>query len=133
MTVIRAFNEKTVENIARDSGSKAAKQSVAWLRKACYNNPNRFICEILDETAFWAGTVAKSHLRLYEIAVRTQNQRKGYGRAMISRIKSLCRERGLSRITLRTSKQESAVDFYLKNGARIVGEKGSDWEMEILV
>lgn len=49
------------------------------------------------------------------------------------RIKGICRENGLEKITFRTSKEESAINFYRKMGGVVVGEKGNDWEVEIKV
>lgn len=52
---------------------------------------------------------------------------------MIIRIKKICQNRGLEKITLRTSKNETAVYFFKKCGGIITGQKGTDWKMEIKV
>ena len=119
------YDEEKIKEIARESGSKAVKESVAYLRVA--NHQNRLYCEIWNEEAFFAVTFGKSHTRLYEMAVKESGQRKGYGRAMITRMKQL----GQNKITLRTAKDETAIDFYRKLGGRITGETGTDYEVEI--
>lgn len=77
--------------------------------------------------------MCRKHFRLYELAVKEEHQKEGYGVAMITRIKQLCRKHGTEKITLRTSKTESAIDFYKRIGGTIVGEKGDDYEVEIEV
>lgn len=77
--------------------------------------------------------MCKKHFRLYEIAVKKEMQNKGYGKFMIMRIKKLCSQNNINKITLRTNKQEEAINFYKKIGGIIVGEKNNDWEVEIKV
>ena len=133
MIIKRGFDEKACERIARASGSKAVKSTIAWLRRANYHNPEKFVCEIIDDCAFYAATICKKHLRLYEIAVDKSKQRIGLGSALMSRMRSLCIERGLQKITLRTAKDEDAIKFYQRHGGYIVGEKDNDWEVEIRI
>ena len=133
MKVKRGFNEPEVLEIARNCGSKSVKGSIAWLRRAHFNNPDKFICEIADGVAFWAADICKTHMRLYEIAVREDCHGKGYGKAMLMRMLKVCKEKNLSRITFRTAKDETAVEFYKRFGGVITGDKGNDWEMEIRV
>ena len=90
-------------------------------------------CAIVDESAFIAGTFAKTHFRLAEVAVMAEKQGRGLGRFMINMIKSECAKRGIRKITLRTSKDETAYQFYQKIGGRVVGIKGNDYEVEIPV
>ena len=131
MKVERKFDEKLVEDIARHCGSKSVRSSIAWLRRAHFNNPEKFICEIADGVAFWSADTCKTHLRLYEIAVREDCHGKGFGKAMVIRMVKYCKANNLEKITFRTAKDEPAVEFYKRFGAVITGEKGNDWEMEI--
>lgn len=133
MIIKQKFDERMCENIARNCGSKSVKNSIAWLRKANYNNPDKFVCEIIDDSAFWAGNICRNHLRLYEIAVLQDAQNKGYGRLCIMRMIALCKKHNLSKITFRTSKTENAINFYKHFGATIVADKQKDWEVEIKV
>lgn len=91
------------------------------------------MCEIFDDVGFFAGTMCRKHFRLYELAVKEGAHGGGYGTAMIMRIKQLCQKHGAEKITLRTSKDESAIEFYKKIGGTIVGVKDNDFEVEIRV
>lgn len=131
MRIVKGFDERTCEDIARHCGSASVRSSIAWLRRAHFNNPDKFVCEIVDGVAFWAADICRTHMRLYEIAVREEHHGKGYGKVMMLRMAKTCKENKLSKITLRTAKDEDAIKFYKKMGAVIVGEKGNDWEVEI--
>lgn len=96
-----------------------------------YRRGEGFWCEIVDDAAFYAGTFGKKHFRLYEMAVSKEAQGKGYGTICLERLKMLCQQRGISKITLRTSRNETAIDFWRKHGGVIVGINGEDWEVEI--
>lgn len=131
MTVRRGFNKEIVYGIAKECGSAVVKKTVSYISAPFISGSEKFICEVIDDCAFWAASVCKKHLRLYEMAVKQEKQKQGYGKAMILRMKKVCRENGLEKITLRTSKTEGAMGFYAKNGGTIVGEKGDDYEVEI--
>ena len=131
MIISRGYNKELVREIARNCGSKAVTGSLSYI-EIPFIQKNLY-CEIFDDVAFFAGTFQKKHFRLYETAVKQECQRSGYGRAMIKRIQMLCQERGLDKITLRTSKEESAINFYRKVGGTVVGEKDGDWEVVIKV
>lgn len=133
MTVRAVFDEERANYIAKNCGSKSVKGSIAYLRRANFNNPSKFVCEFIDEVAFFAGSICRSHFRLYEIAVLSEYQGQKYGMACMMRIIKLCKEKGLDRITLRVSKSEGALGFYKKYGGTIVGDKQEDWEVEIKV
>ena len=127
------YDAKTVERIARNCDSKSVKDGVAFLRRINIFEPERFYCEVIDDVGFFAGLICKDHFRLYEIAVENEYKGKGYGKIMLLRVKKICWEHGLTRITLRTSKEENAVNFYRKFGGKITGQKKNDWEMELKV
>ena len=131
MIVKSGFDEKTVEQIARASGSKAVRGSIAYLRRAHYNNPQTFVCEVFDGQAFYAGSMARKHFRLYEMAVVEGAQGSGYGKLMVARMRALCQKYGAEKITLRTSREEDAINFYHKMGGVVTGIKDNDYEVEI--
>ena len=133
MRIERKFDAKRVDEIAKGSGSESVKGAASYLSIPFIGGGRGFICEIIDNNAFFAGTMCKKHFRLYEMAVRKESQKGGYGTAMLMRMKKLCRKSGVEKITCRTSKKETAINFYMKNGGRIVGEKGEDFEVEIPV
>lgn len=124
---------KKLEDICRKSGSNRVKQSAAFLRTAQWygKEKNNFIAETIDDIAFYAGTFCKSHFNLVDCAVEQQKHGQGYGRVLFSRMKQKCLERNIRLIRLRTSIDETAVDFWQKMGAEIVGLKGDDYVMEI--
>ena len=132
MKIARGFNAKVIDDIAKNCGADSVKNTISYLRVPFIGGAG-FVCEIFDDVAFFAGTMCKKHFRLYEMAVREDYQRKGYGRAMILRMRQLCQKAGVEKITLRTSKNETAIQFYKKLGGRIVGEKDNDYEVEFTV
>lgn len=133
MKIVSGFDEKIVGEIARGCGAKSVKSSISYIGAPFISGNKGFVCEVFDGVGFFAGTMCKKHFRLYELAVKEEEHGKGYGRAMIMRIKQLCRKHGAEKITLRTSKSETAIDFYKKIGGTIVGEKGDDYEVEIWI
>ena len=133
MRVKSGYDANLVEEICKGCASNNVKKSYAFLRVANYHSGDKFICEIIDDCCFFAGIVCKSHFRLIEIAVKEEAQQKGYGTALLLRMKKLCREKDLTKITFRTAKDETAVKFFKKKGGVIVGEKGNDYEMEMKV
>lgn len=133
MLYSQKFDEAVMRSIGKASGSKSVNETIAWLRRGYYVNPDKFACEIFADYAFWAGSICKKHFRLYEIAVSKEYQRRGIGKMMIDRIKMLCRSHNLEKITFRTAKDEPAIEFYKAIGGVIVGDKGNDWEVEIKV
>jgi GNAT superfamily N-acetyltransferase len=133
MNIVRGFDKKTVEEIARMCGADSVRGSISYISAPFICENKNFLCEVFDERAFFAGTMCRKHFRLYELAVKEDYQKKGYGVAMITRIKQLCRKHGAEKITLRTSKYENAINFYKRIGGTIVGEKDDDYEVEIKV
>lgn len=131
MKVEKGYNAKKINTIAKASQANSVKDASSYLRVPCYRNKDNFICEIINDVAFYAGCFGKKYFRLYEMAVSKEAQRKGYGTLMITRIKVACQARGLQKITLRTSKTETAIEFYRKHNGVIVGENNGDWEVEI--
>lgn len=127
------YDEELFKAISRNSGSESASRDAAYIRTARHWGGNKFISEAIGDFAFFIGTAGKKHFRLIEIAVRKDQQHKGYGTLMMKRIIRLCRKRKLEKITLRTSRNETAVDFYRRFGGEITGINGDDYEMEIRV
>lgn len=133
MKIVRGFSRANVEDIAKNCGADSVKKSISYIGAPFISGNEGFICETFDDVGFFAGTMCKKHFRLYEIAVKEEAHGNGYGKAMILRIKQLCRENGVQKITLRTSKKETAIFFYRRMGGIIVGEKKGDYEVEIKV
>ena len=125
------FDIKAIKEIAKASGSPTLPQETGYLERAKFYAGRKFRCEMYGDICFYAGTIGKKHFRLIEIAVRQEEQGKGYGRRMMKRLIFMCRKNGIEKITLRANRSESAVDFYKRFGGRITGIKGDDYEMEI--
>lgn len=133
MRIIQEYDKELIKEIAKNCGSKNVKSTYSYLDVANYHSKDKFKCEILDECAFFAGLLGKKHFRLIETAVKEECQGKGYGTALMIRMRKLCIDNNLNKITLRTSKNETALEFFKKQGGVITGEKGNDYEMEIKV
>ena len=133
MKIVQKYEKNIIKEIAKGCGSKNVKSTYSYLDVMNYHSNGKFKCEIIDDCAFFAGLVAKHHFRLIETAVKEEYQGKGYGSLIIMRMKRLCIKNNLSKITLRTSKEETAVNFFRKYGGVIVGEKKNDYEMEIKI
>ena len=132
MNIIQGYDKEVIKKIAKNCDSKNVKSTYSYLDVANYRSKENFFCEIIDDCSFFAGIICKNHFRLIETAVISDCQSKGYGSLMIIRMKKICKSKGLKKITLRTSKEETAFEFFLKQGGTIVGEKGNDYEMEII-
>lgn len=133
MKIKSRFDANAVDRIAKASEAESVKGAANYLRIPFIGGGQGFRCEIIDDCAFFAGNLCKNHFRLYEMAVEKSEQKKGYGSLMIHRMKKLCKQNGIGKITCRTSKQETAIMFYKKHGGVIVGEKDGDYEVEIKV
>ena len=133
MKIVQKYDRETMKDIIRSCESKTVKGSYGYIDFIHYHRKNIFVFEIIDDIAFFAGYYWKNHFRLLEMAIKKEYQKKGYGTAMIIRIKKLCKKNNFEKITLRTSKDETALEFFKKQGGVITGEKGNDFEMEIKV
>jgi hypothetical protein len=52
---------------------------------------------------------------------------------MLTRIMQRCEENNIHAITFRTHKLGKALEWWKNQGAEIVGDKGEDYEMRILL
>lgn len=127
-------DEPVIHDICYSCGSYSMKQTYVYIRRAIHlasTSGTKVVYET-DGTAFYLATVARTHLRLIALAVSRCSQGKGVGTAAVSRLKAIALGMGKHRITLRTSMAERGKDFWLRQRARIVGVKGSDFEMELV-
>lgn len=129
----RGYDDRIAKTICYDCGSPVSKASYNYFRAALHRSPDKVWSEILDDRAMYFATRAKNHVRLIEIAVRTQYQRQGVGREVLFRLLSRMKQAGLHKLTFRTPIVEEAQKFWLHMGARIVDVKGEDYEMEITI
>lgn len=125
--------KQVIKGICSDCGDPTMMASASYVDTARFFGKEKFYVDFLEEKAFAYGIVNKRHFRLIAIAVREQHQGTGLAQVLLAQIAALCFERGLSKITLRTHKGGRALHFWLRQGARVVGENGEDYEMEIVL
>lgn len=131
MDVKREYDFNKLRRLARASGSESVVNAVEYIHAPWINQADGFVTEVYDDVAFFSARIGGKKLRLYAIAVAGEKQGAGYGNAMMARLKMLCQENGLACITLRVSKEEGRVGFYIRHGGKIVGEHDGDYEVEI--
>lgn len=123
------FDLDVVTDIIKKSGSKRLKNTIQYFRFVRYYSQDKFFSIIVDDSAFLAGTFAKSHFRLIDIAVKKDLQNLGYGKLMLCLLFQQCIENNIYVVTFRTAKDEPAFLWYKKLGAKIVGTNKNDYEM----
>lgn len=124
------YDDPIVRDVSYDCGSASVRSAYAYIRAVAFRN-RRWLCEALGNVGYYFGYFGRSHFRLVEIAVRSGEQGKGHGSAMIRRLVQRCRREGADRITLRCSVDEGNWPFYVLQGFCIVGERDGDYEMEL--
>lgn len=125
---------KAVDAICRNCGDKTMSASAAYFRKALYvSQPGKFWFGIFGDKGFYYGNVGNNHFRLVALAVALEFQGEGYGFMILCRLIQRCEEQGLREITFRTHKCGKALNWWRKQGAEVVGVKGDDYEMRLIV
>lgn len=131
------YDDNLVKDICYNCSSKKAKQSYNFFRRMHYVTGGKVWSKVWskDETpvAFYYATQCKDHIRLIEIAVRSEYQNKGIGGKLLSRLLLQMKESGIDTLTFRTPTNETAQYFWLKMGAKIIDIKGDDYEMELKI
>lgn len=135
------YNDKAVKEICYDCGSPVAKKSYNYFRRANYRAGQAhstvwcMVFYLQDETpvAFYYAYKCVRHVRLVEIAVRTEYKRQGIGKMVLFQLLSRMKQNRLDTLTFRTPINEDAQNFWLKMGAKIIDVKGSDYEMELKI
>jgi len=132
----RAFNSskedwKLVHDICYGCGSDSIKDTYNYIRAAQYYGGDKFILDIFDESAFFCGIRNRTHVRCIAIAVMSSAHRKGAGRKILMYEMKKASAAGIHQITLRTSRKEDGVRFWLAAGAKFTGRHGEDWVMRI--
>ena len=128
----RGYDKQVIKDICYNFDSPVSKKSASYIDYMQRCLPaDKVWCECFDGKAFYFATVAKSHARLIEIAVRNGHKGHGIGRKVLFRLLSRMKKAGLSKLTFRTPIDERAADFWLHVGAIITGLKDNDYEMEI--
>lgn len=133
----KGYDDNLVKEICYNCGSKKAKQSYSFFRRMHYVTDGKVWSKVWSKNgiplAFYYATRCKDHIRLIEIAVRSDYQNKGIGSKLLSRLLLQMRESGIDTLTFRTPINEAAQHFWLKMGASIIDVKGDDYEMELKI
>lgn len=135
------YQDGAVKDICYNCGSKTAKKSYSFFKRMEYltggKSLEKVMCSVwyLDgvPAAFFYANKSRNHVRLIEIAVKKDLQGKGIGRKILFRLLSRMKQLGMDTLTFRTPTNEPAQFFWLKMGARIIGMKGDDYEMELKI
>ena len=127
------FDLDLIKRVAKNCGSAAVKSAPSYLSTLRYWSGDRFLCITVDGVSFLGGSFTKKHFRLAEIAVEMEQQKKGYGKLLLKLLQSECIKRNIHKITLRTAQAETAYQWYLNQGAQIVGLNKDDYEMEFIL
>lgn len=131
------YNDDAVKNICYNCGSPVAKQSYNYFRRLNYITRGKVWSKVwsMGDTpvAFYYANRCRDHVRLIEIAVRTEYQGTGMGRKALFDLLARMKQNGLYKLTFRTPMNEEAQGFWLHLGARIVDVKENDYEMEITI
>lgn len=131
------YNDAAVKDICYNCGSPVAKQSYNYFRRLYYVTGGKVWSKVWSKgdtpVAFYYANRCRDHVRLIEIAVRTEYQGTGMGRKVLFDLLARMKQNGLYKLTFRTPMNEDAHGFWLHLGARIVDVKGSDYEMEITI
>lgn len=126
-------NMRQLKQICDKAGSPALKRTFEYLRILFYFNRDKVVSEFIPDIAYYVASVSKNQVRLVDIAVNQAYQKRGIGTQLINRIKEIAKAKGVNRITLRTSSEETAFMFYQKQGFREVGMNENDIEMELII
>lgn len=125
-----------VENLIKQSGSKSCAREAAYVRRLiwqCGKHPEKLLCEIVDECAFYMMTLTKKYARGAFTIVKEDMHGKGYGKMLNQRRFIRMKQLGLNTFKFRTNMAEPAFLFWQKQGAKIVGVHNDDFEMEIKI
>lgn len=107
------------------------KASASYMSVVRHYGGEKFWCQTLGDNAFYYGVRGKEHFRLIAIAVKEDCHGKGMATALLTHLFEKCAKEDIKTITLRTHKGGKALNFWKKIGAKIIGEKGDDYEMRI--
>lgn len=82
------------------------------------NNDNIFTINLEDElVGYIIFHISKDFTDIYKIYVRENNRRNGYGHELIKEVEKMAKRFNSSKIMIEVrSKNETAINFYIKNG-----------------
>lgn len=127
------YDNSIAKDICYHCASDVSKRSFNYFRTAIHYSSDKVWSEIYDGKAMYFATRARDHVRLIEIAVRSEYQGQGIGKMVLFRLLQRMKAANLYKLTFRTPIVEEAQNFWLHIGARIVDVKGADYEMELTI
>lgn len=135
------YFDQWVKEICKDCGSPTAKNSYSFFNRMIYVTKGNVWEKVWSKVwsdngepvGFYFATRCRDHVRLIEIAVRTKYKKKGIGKGLLLSLLQRMKEQNLNKLTFRTPIYEEAINFWLHMGAKIVGLKNNDYEMELLI
>lgn len=137
MYQVSGYNDRAVKDICYNCGSKVAKKSYNYFRRIDYVTGSKVWSKVWSKgetpVAFYYASRCRDHIRLIEIAVRSEYQGQGMGKFVLLDLLSAMKRSGLYKLTFRTPIVEEAAKFWLHVGARIMDIKGDDYEMELTI
>ena len=74
-----------VEKLTRESGSVSCKKESAYIRRLIWQTkdlPEKLLCEIVDDCAFYMMTLTKCHARGAFTIVHKDKHGQGYGKLL---------------------------------------------------
>ena len=128
----KGYDKQVIHDVCHNCDSPVSKKSSSYIEYMHHCLPeDKVFCECYGDRGFFFATKAKGHARLIEIAMSTKYKGQGLGKRLLYRLLSRMKAEGLYKLTFRTPIDEPAQDFWVHMGARIVGLKDNDYEMEI--
>lgn len=131
------YDDAAVKDICYHCNSPVAKQSYNYFRRLTFVAGDKVWSKVWynegQPVAFYYANRCRDHVRLIEIAVRSEYQGQGYGRKILNRLLAQMKEAGIDTLTFRTPIHEPAHEFWQHLGAQITDIKGSDYEMELKI
>jgi len=128
----KGYDKQVIKDVCCNCDSSVSKKSYSYIdyMQHCLH-ADKVLCECYGDRGFFFATKAKAHARLIEIAVRNEYKGQGLGKQLLFRLLQRMKKEGLYKLTFRTPIDESAQDFWLHIGAKIVGLKDNDYVMEL--
>ncbi len=128
----KGYDKQVIKDVCCNCDSPVSKKSYSYIDYMQHCLPaEKIYCECYGEQGFFFATKAKAHARLIEIAVRNEYKGKGLGKQLLYRLLQRMKKDGIFKLTFRTPIDEPAQDFWLHQGAQIVGLKDNDYVMEL--
>ena len=106
--------------------------NLQWSSEDLNNEQNQIHCALFINNQIHGSCLIKSEnnkvVRIRQMAISKEFQQKGYGKKLLVFAESLAFKKKISKIII--TARLSALDFYLKSGYKVIGEKFIDVTVE---